>query len=462
MHKRIVLPFIISVWLCLIVTSVNAQPSTALSSNSIFKTKTLRNGLQIIVIENHLTPIATVAYVAKNGSYTESEEFAGLSHLYEHMFFKENRVIPNEEAFNERNRELGMQNNASTAEEVVEYHFTMPAKNLDSGIQFMSYAIMSPAFDSGDIEREREVVLGEFDRNEADPLFALSRAMDSALWGSDLVRKEPLGQRPVIKSATPPKMFAIEHKFYIPNNSALLVAGDVNPEDVFRLADKYLGAWPPGPPPFPKYSPPPFPPLKTQVVIRPAPETPTVIVNLEFHGPSLGKDNPGTYAVDLFSTIVNAPTSRLYKDLVDSGLVLNYNVGYYSQQNVGPITISMECTPDKAKQAIRQLWKEIGMWTTPGYYTDEELTNAKERIAINRLYEQENPTNFLVSSVTFSWAVTGLDYYEHYIDNVKKMTRTGVNSFLNTYIEGQPYVFGIATNPDALATLHFTDREVMQ
>lgn len=435
--------------------------ATTTQAQSVFKTHKLKNGLEIIVVENHLAPIATVVYAAKNGSYTEPDEFAGLSHLYEHMFFKKNRVMSNEEEFNEKNRELGMSNNASTAEEVVEYHFTMPAKNLEKGIEFMSNAIIAPAFDSGDIEREREVVLGEFDRNEASPYFAISRATDSALWGNLIARKEPLGQRPVIKSATPAKMFAIEHKFYIPNNSALLVSGDVKAEQVFKLADKYLGSWASGPSPFPTYTPPAFQPLHTQLIVREAPETPTALTTVSWFGPSIGKDNKNTYAADLWSTIMNTPTSKFYKDLVDAGLALNVNVSYYTQQNVGPITVTIETAPEKTKAAIQALWKEINQWQSPGYVTDAEIQNAKERLAINRMYEQENPTSF-IQNASFTWAVTGLPYYDNYITNVKSLTHSDLNAYLAKYITNQPHVVAIAAAKPVLDQQNFKPTEVLQ
>jgi len=430
-------------------------------AQSVFKTKKLKNGLEIVVVENHLTPIATVVYVAKNGSYTESQEFAGLSHLYEHMFFKKNRVMPNEEAFNEKNRELGMSNNASTAEEVVEYHFTMPSKNLQEGIEFMSNAIEAPAFDPADVEREREVVLGEFDRNEASPFFPISRAMDSALWGENVVRKQPLGQRPVIKAATQQKMFEIMRKFYIPNNSAILVSGDVKADEVFKYVEQYLGDWQPGPAPFPKYYPPTFAPVQTQLIVRDAPGVPTVSTTITWYGPSVGKETKDTYAADLWSTILNSPTSRLYKNLVDAGLALGVNVSYYTQQNVGPITISIDATPEKSKEALKALWNEISHWSDNDYVSEQEIKNAKERIAIQRLYEQENPVNF-IQGVAFSWAVTGLNYYNDYVNNMQKVTHNDLKNYVTKYITNKPHVMGITADKQILQEEKFTAEEVLR
>ena len=100
-------------------------------------THKLDNGLEVIVIENHSVPLVTVELDVKNGSYTESPEYDGLSHLYEHMFFKANASIPNQEAYMERLRELGATFNGTTSEERVNYFITFPKDSLEQGMVFM-------------------------------------------------------------------------------------------------------------------------------------------------------------------------------------------------------------------------------------------------------------------------------------------------------------------------------------
>src|ERR1700688_3296696 len=74
---------------------------------------TLPNGLEVIVAENHALPLVTVEIAVRNGSMTEPPELNGLSHLYEHMFFKGNAVIPDQGAYLARMRELGMEFNGT-------------------------------------------------------------------------------------------------------------------------------------------------------------------------------------------------------------------------------------------------------------------------------------------------------------------------------------------------------------
>src|SRR6187397_833779 len=74
---------------------------------NFFLTK-LKNGLEVLVIEDRTVPLITVEIAVRNGSYTEPPEYNGLSHLYEHMFFKANKDLPSQEAFLNRTNELGL------------------------------------------------------------------------------------------------------------------------------------------------------------------------------------------------------------------------------------------------------------------------------------------------------------------------------------------------------------------
>ncbi len=438
----------------------------ASAQSADFKTKTLSNGLQIIVIENHMVPIAEVEFVAKNGGFTESPEFSGLSHLYEHMFFKANKQYPSQSAFLEGMQSLGASlgvSNATTGTESVNYFIIIPKKNLKRGMDFMSSAIQYPLFDSNEIRKERYVVLGEFDRNEASPLFKIRYAMDSAIWSPALFsRKEQLGLRPTILSATPELMHTIQHRFYVPNNMALVVAGDVNASDVFEMAEKSFGSWQRGADPFPQWNPPPFPPITKQLVVREAAKIPYTYVQATWQGPSMTKQDDDTYAADVFSTILNQPNSGFQKKLVDAGLAYQVDVSYFSQKNVGPIDIRMFAPSNNAKEAIKTMLTEVKGWNASSYFTDDELATAKRILAGDRIYEQESATAFATRTVPFYWASASLDYYKNYISNVDKVTRKDIERYIDTYIKNKNYVLGVAANQQTLEQLNLNPGEVLQ
>ena len=141
------------------------------------KRQVLPNGLEVIVVENHGVPLATVEADARNGSFTQSATYEGLSHLYAHMFFKANALFPQPDAFVNRASEIGAVFNGTTNEEQVNYYLTVPSDSTNAAMELLASALRAPLFLKDELERERAVVIGEYDRAESDPGHALQTAM---------------------------------------------------------------------------------------------------------------------------------------------------------------------------------------------------------------------------------------------------------------------------------------------
>src|SRR5271165_6363233 len=131
------------------------------------------DGLEIVVSEMHATPLVTVEIGVHEGAMTEDDKFNGVSHLYEHMFFKGNAAQPDQLAYLARMRALGMEFNGTTSNERVNYFFTTTSDHLAIAMVFMRDAIGTSLFDKKELERERVVVTGEIDRNESQPSYHL-------------------------------------------------------------------------------------------------------------------------------------------------------------------------------------------------------------------------------------------------------------------------------------------------
>jgi zinc protease len=446
----------------IIPVAAGAQARQARSPEKDFIRFKLKNGLEVLVVENHLVPIATIELAVRNGSFTEGPEYAGLSHLYEHMFFKGNAVYPSSEDLLGVLGQLGASYNAQTQEEVVNYYYTLPVANLERGMEVMAQTVQTPKFDTLELDREREVVLGEFDRHEANPFFPFQHETAMALWGDLITRKEPIGQRPVIQTATPEKMRTIQKKYYIPNNSLLIVAGDVDSTTIYDMAQKYFSSWEPGPDPFATNPPPHAAPLtESRFLTVPAPGADLALAQYQWHGPSIGIDNAATYAADVFIFILTQPQSRFQRRLVESGIAQGASFHYYTQRYVGPITASVSSTPEKIRPAMEALWNEIQSFDSPDYFTDEELETAKATLRMRALYESESTSDW-VHSLSFWWSTAGLDYYTGYLDNLSKVTRADIQRYLKQYVLGKPYVLGVSTNPEALARLNLKAPEVLK
>jgi zinc protease len=406
----------------------------------------LANGLEVLVLEDHSVPLVTIELAVRNGSFTEPPELNGLSHLYEHMFFKRNRAMANAEDYLQKIGQLGIAYNGSTREEVVDYYFTATSPNVRTAMNFMRDATRYPLFDPAELEREKQVVIGEIDRNESDPFYFLNKEMNDRLFFKYPSRKEPLGNRQTVSSATADMMRLIQSRYYVPNNSALVITGDVKPDDVLAMAQEFYGDWSRADDPFVKFPLVEHPPLLSSsggVVIQPVQN---VVIEIGWQGPSIGKDDAATYAADVFSFILTQPNSRFQRTLVDKGLVTTAGIGYYTQRNVGPIQIVAQTSPEKARAAIAAIYNEVAHFTDADYYTNEQLESAKGLLEANDLYSREKLSEY-AHTISFWWSTSGLEYFRGYLANLRRTSRADINRYVTTYIQGKPHV-GLALLSD--------------
>ena len=416
------------------VRTAAAAPASDIAS------KVLANGLEIIVLEDHSVPIVTIELAVRNGSFTEPPELNGLSHLYEHMFLKANRAIANQEDYLQKIGQLGIAYNGETREEVVEYYFSTTSPNLRPAMNSMRDAVRYPLFKEDEFERERQVVIGEIDRNESEPGYYLNKEMNDRLFSKYTSRKQPLGNRQTVSTATTAMMRLIQGRYYVPNNSALVITGDVQTADVYKMAQDLFGDWPRREKdPFAEFPLVEHPPLqKSEANIIKQPVT-NVLIEIGWQGPSIGKDDAATYAADTFSFIVQQPDSRFQRNLVDTGLVNGVAIGYYTQRNVGPINVVFQTTPEKAKAALKAVYSEISHFNDKDYYTDDQLESAKGLLEADDLYSREKFDEY-AKTIGFWWSSTGIDYFRGYLGNLRRTSRADISRYLTTYIQGKPHI----------------------
>jgi zinc protease len=416
---------------------------------------TLSNGLDVIVVENHGVPLVTIEADVKNGSFTQGPQFEGLSHLYEHMFFKANAKYPNPDDFVARASQLGAEFNGTTTEERVNYYLTVPTDSAEGGMKFLAAALIAPLFRKDELEREREVVIGEYDRNESSPFFQFTTAMGKALWSSAWSRKNPLGERAIIQSTTPEKMRLIQERYYVPNNTAIIISGDIQAAKAFGLAKAVFGDWKRGADPFAENPIEPIPPLTRDTAVIVEQPIGSVVLMLQWQGPSATRDAAATYAADVFSDVLNQPGSRFQRRLVDSGLFHSIGVNYYTLNQVGPITIEGETSPERLKDALAALREEIKKLDDPGYFSAAELNATKRHRIVGTLLGLERASGF-AHQLGFWWAVTGLDYFFGYVDTMAKQTPRDLQSYAAKYIIDKPHVTGVLLAPEVRRSLELT------
>ncbi len=426
----------------------------------IIQRKVLSNGLEVIVVENHGVPLATVEVNVRNGSFTQPPEYEGLAHMYEHMIFRANSRYPEPSQFLDRMSDLGAVFNGTTQEERVNYYLTVPADKAGDAIALLAAALREPLFRQDELERERQVVIGEYNRNESSPFFGLTQEMDRRLYPGNLSRKNTIGSRQIILTTTPEKMRTIQRKYYVPNNSVLIVAGDVNPASVFALAERELGSWARGADPFVADPIPPIPALtKSEGVIVESPVG-AVTFLIQWQGPSVGKDPKATYAADVFSDVLNDPRSQFQQKLVDSGLWQGVTVNYYTLNHTGPITISGQTSPEQLREALTALYAEIAKFNSPGYFSSEELEAVKAHRAVTSAFDRERSSGF-AHTLGFWWSVASLEYYMGYVDYMAQQTLEDLRSYAKRYILGKPHIAGVLIAPEARQALKLAPEELL-
>jgi len=415
----------------------------------------LENGLEILVIEDASVPLVTLELTVRNGAYTESPEYDGLSHLYEHMFFKANKDYPSQEAFMQRVAELGVVFNGTTSNERVNYFITLGKHNMQNGLEFLNSAMRYPMFLKEEMVKENVVVDGEFERAESNPGFFLQHAVSKAVAGDLYSRTNVIGDHDIIRSATPEKMKIIQEKYYYPNNTLLAVAGDVNRNDVVRMAKEIFGDWEPCDfDPFEKFPIPEFQALTedTRLVVENE-NQPVPVFMRTWVGPDTRNDVQATYTADIFSTILSQKTSTFYKEMVESGLAYQVQEYYQTRKYSGPITAILVPNPEKIEEAYAKFNEQIELWDSDDYFTDEQIATAKKMMAISDAYGQEKTSDY-VHTLTYWWCSADIPYYLNYVDNLNKVTREDLKRYVQTYIKGKNHVTGLLITPDMRAGLN--------
>ena len=416
------------------------------------QTHTLTNGMEVYVVENQGAPLVTIELAIKGGASVETPDLSGVSHFHEHMMMRKNQVLPTAEAFQARWRELGLDGNAFAGIDRVSFHTTATREHLGQAMLFMRDLFLAPRFDQEDLEREKGAVLGELDRNESDPAYVLLDRVDLRLWWRHPNRKAPLGSRDSIRKTTLAKLRAIQQRYYVPNNTLLVVTGDVQATAVFKETEALYGAWRRRPDPFRRHPLVKHPPLRATEVVVVQHQVQNVRGRMAWHGPSTsGATVEDSYAALLLPTLLRAPGSRFLDNLVYSGPCMGVWFEWQAHRNTGPIYLRFSSTAENARTCIQSIRNELGRIKSPDYFTDEDLQLGIRLFQMDAALERERPAD-LVHDLTFWWATGGLDYYRQRIPRTSAVSRADIGRFLDRYVLGKPFVLGVMLSPQTAAT----------
>jgi len=426
--------------------------SAALQSSldSVVRRKTLPNGLEVIVVRNSAVPLATALVAVHNGAFTQDSGDAGLAHMYEHLLFHSFRNSP--DAFGIETTRLKGASNGETSAEVVDYYVMVPSENVVPAIGLLADLVMKARFSNGDLKAERKVVLDELQRHLSDPEGDLDRQVERTLWGSAWHRKDVSGDSASLQEISLDRLKATYARYYVPNNAALIVTGDVDPERIFTVAEDKFGDWKSAPNPFADRPIPIIPPLERTTAVMVAKDVLDVTIVVAFDGPSVGTDPGATYAADVLFDVFNDPSSAFQRRLVTFGPFQSVSGVYLTLNHTGPIQFRGMTTPENAKKALLALIGELQDLDLLDGVTDDDLAIARKRRQVAGALGRER-TASLAPGIAFWWSATGMDYYLSYHDRMATQTADSLRRFARTYVVSTPRVIGVLAAPDVAAEI---------
>src|SRR6201746_1899987 len=222
-------------------TSVRAQTTVTSERPATF---TLTNGMQVVVIPDHRTPVVTQMVWYKVGSADETSGKSGLAHFLEHLMFKGTSAHPEGE-FSKTVLRIGGNENAFTSTDYTGYFQRVPREQLARMMEFEADRMTGLILKDENVLPERDVVLEEYNMRVANnPEARLTEQIMAALYLNHPYGRPVIGWRQEIEKLSREDALAFYKRFYAPNNAILVIAGDVDAKEIRPMVEQAYGAIP--------------------------------------------------------------------------------------------------------------------------------------------------------------------------------------------------------------------------
>lgn len=407
----------------------------ALMASSLpkYETKTLKNGLQIVVIplKNNTNVISTDIFY-KVGSRNEVMGKTGIAHMLEHMNFKSTKNLDSGE-FDKEVKSIGGVNNASTSFDYTHYYIKSSTQNLDKSLELYAELMQNLNLKDKEFQPERDVVAEERRwRTENSPLGYLYFAMFNNAYVYHPYHWTPIGFMNDIQTWTLQDIKDFHKTYYQPNNAILMVTGDVDPKEVFKKAKKRFGHLKNGTkiPEFKFVEPEQDGPKRVTI----KKESEIEMIAITFHIPDFKHEDQVTLSA-ISEILYSGKSSRLYKELMDKKHLVN-SVYAYNMENKDPGLFIFLATCNsgvKAEDVERELIKQIELIKNKPV-TQKELEKVKINSKADFIYSLESSTS--VSDLFGSYLVRGdLTPLLTYEENIEKITQEKVQEVANKYFD---------------------------
>lgn len=422
-------------WLLLWGVAATAQTSAPVDQF------TLSNGLTLIVKPDRRAPTAVHMLWLRVGSMDEVDGTSGVAHVLEHMMFKGTPSLPPGE-FSRRVAALGGRENAFTSRDYTGYFQQIPAERLEDVMRLEADRFANNQWNDDEFVREIEVVKEERrQRTEDNPRALLHEALNAAIFMASPYRRPIVGWMSDLDAMTAEDVRDFYRRWYVPANAVVLVAGDVEPQRVRLLAEKYYGALPARTPPMrkPRVEPPQSG-IRRIEIKAPAEQA---YLAMAFKVPALQSLEPATAEQDdaLALTVLAAVLdgysgARLDRALTQGSDRVADSVGAHNGLwGRGPQLFSLEGVPAAGKtvqQLETALREQVARVAREGV-TQVELNRVKTRWVASEVYKLDSVFN-QARELGSNWVLgLPLDAGERLIARLRGVTAAQVQAVASKY-----------------------------
>jgi len=358
-------------------------------------TFTLDNGLQVVVIEDHRTPVVTQMIWYKVGSADETPGKSGLAHFLEHLMFKGTSKHPAGE-FSQTVLRIGGNENAFTSFDYTGFFQRVPREQLGKMMDFEADRMTGLVLKDENVLPERDVVLEEYNMRVANnPEARLNEQIMAALYLNHPYGRPVIGWHHEIEKLNREDALAFYHRFYAPNNAILVVAGDVTAAEVRPLAEQTFG----------KVAPQPAIPARRIRPQEPGPVAPRTVTLADPHVeqpsmqryylvPSAATAAPGeSAALDVLAQLMGSGSnSYLYRALVvDRPLAVSAGAAYQGTSlDPSQFSIAVSPKPGVAFAQVEQVVDSVIADVAKNPAHAEDLERVKTQLIAEAIYAQDN------------------------------------------------------------------------
>lgn len=417
----------------------------ALANQSIareIKEFTLKNGLKVILLEEHKAPVVTFQVWYKVGSRNEVIGRTGLSHLTEHMMFKGTKRHGKGE-FSRIVAKNGGNENAFTSKDYTAYFENFASDRIDLSLELESDRMTNLIVDPKEFQLERDVVKEERRQStDDDPYSLVVENMYAVAFLAYPYRSPIIGWMSDIDNLVRDDVYNHYKKYYIPNNATVVIVGDFESEKLIKKIKNYFEK-------IPNRNIPPEVKIiepeqrgERRVYIKKEAQLPYFFAG--YHAPNY--KNEDIYALTLLSNILSSgKSSRFYKSLVyEKKLALSAG-GEFDGLSIGPDLFYLYGTPRPGKNLDdleRSIYEEIER-VKKEPVTDRELQKAKNQEEAAYILGQDSIFFQARQIGAVETIGAGYKFIEEYVDKIRKVTKEDIIRVTNKYLIEDERTVGI-------------------